>query len=123
MKLFVVSTLPQGYPIVKYPLYTSIICLSSTFSILYHLYEESNTVITVFDFCMAGIWCIYDLHMIRPSAKRIYIYLTFILFCINLSIPYNASYPLYHTGWHILNAGKCLYTTRLVARGSKVVSV
>lgn len=116
MKLLVVSTLPQGYP--RY----TIICLSSMVSVLYHLYQESNRVITVFDFCMAGIWCIYDLHMIRSNVNM-YLKMTLALLCINLCIPYNEYYPIYHSVWHMLNAGKCLYTTRLVARGSKVVSV
>jgi len=128
MKYLVVSTLPHYCACIpllnpRMVLYIGVICVSSTFSVLYHLYQESNTVITVLDYCMAGIWVIYDLRMINPNAKKMYLYLTFILFCINVCIPYNEYYPMYHSGWHLLNAGKCLYTTRLVERRSKVVSV
>lgn len=55
-------------PIIKYYNthtcgYINTIILSTTLSILYHTYEESNRVINILDYLCALIWFLYDVYM------------------------------------------------------------
>ena len=127
----IISTLPHFCSIV--PLlpyykthtfhYTHVIAVSTLLSILYHLTEESNRIITTADCCMACIWFLFDLHFghtFRSStirSKIVYINLT--SFLVHTCIPYDSTYILYHSIWHILNASKSYYVSLLIADGIK----
>jgi hypothetical protein len=127
----IISTLPHFYSIVPLlPYYSThtyhyihVIAASTLLSILYHLTGESNSIITTFDSCIACIWFLFDLHFghtFRSStirSKILYINLT--SFLLHACIPYNTTYIIYHSIWHILNASKSYYVSSLIADGIK----
>lgn len=120
----IISTLPHFLsiiPIIKYYRssafsYINIIILSSTFSILYHYYEQSNTFINVIDYFFAMLWVLYD---IKLSYKTPALYKVLSANCalclINITIEYSNNYIIAHSFWHLLNAGKCFYISMLLA--------
>jgi len=130
MNYLIITTIPHFYsilPLVKYYKkeafrYINIIVVSSTFSILYHLYNESNSLITAGDYLFAFIWFLYDIHMAYIYASK---YLpniivgNSILCIINIGIPYNNYYILYHSIWHLMNAFKSFYVSSLLAEEFK----
>jgi hypothetical protein len=67
----VISTIPHFYsilPLIKYYKtytfgYINIILISTVFSILYHIYEESNYIINIIDFFCTGLWVLYDIYI------------------------------------------------------------
>ena len=117
----IISTLPHFcsiLPLIKYYRnytlgYISIIIVSSTFSILYHLTKESNYLITYLDYLFAILWAIYDLYFgytLRNNKTLYSIILgNSIVFIINMQIPYDQNYMLNHSIWHTINACKCFY--------------
>lgn len=127
----IISTLPHFYSII--PLlpyysthtfhYTHVIAFSTLLSILYHLTGESNSIITTADYSMACIWFLFDLHFghtFRSSTIRSKIlYINLSSFLVHACIPYDSTYILYHSTWHILNASKSYYVSSLIADGIK----
>ena len=119
----VISTLPHFYsilPIIKYYRthtfgYTNIIVISSISSILYHIYKETNHTFTIIDYTCAIIWFLYDIYMgcnyTNKSTICKILLGNFIVFFINIQIPYNNNYILNHSLWHILSASKCYYVS------------
>ena len=127
MNYLIISTIPHFYsilPLVKYYKketfgYINIIIGSSTLSILYHLYNESNGLITTVDYSFAFIWFLYDIYMGYIYAFKYLpniVVSNAILCIINIGIPYNNYYILYHSIWHLMNAGKCFYVAELLAK-------
>jgi len=119
-----ISTLPHFYsilPLIKYyrtyASYIHVIIMSTTFSILYHLYEESNDIITKIDYTFALLWLLYDIHFgyLTDTLNRIII-ANFIVFLIHTQIQYNEAYTMNHSMWHILSAYKCLYVSTLLEK-------
>lgn len=123
----VISTLPHFcsiLPLISYyntytKGYIHIVILSTICSIVYHIYEESNTVINFIDYIFATIWFLYDLYMgYRYSNTVINILVgNSIVFLINIQIPYNTYYQLNHSIWHCMNAYKCYYVATLISAG------
>ena len=127
MNYLIISTIPHFYsilPLVKYYKketfgYINIIIGSSTLSILYHLYNESNGLITTVDYSFAFIWFLDDIYMGYIYAFKYLpniVVSNAILCIINIGIPYNNYYILYHSIWHLMNAGKCFYVAELLAK-------
>jgi len=120
----IISTLPHFIsiiPIKKYYRssafsYINIIILSSTFSILYHYYEQSNTVINVFDYFFAVLWVLYDIKLTykTPAIYKV-LFINCAMFIINLKIEYDTNYTVSHSLWHLLNASKCFYISTLLS--------
>jgi hypothetical protein len=121
-----ISTLPHLYsilPIIKYYRthtfgYTNIILLSSISSILYHIYEETNYTITIIDYTCAILWFLYDMYMgytytDRSTIGKILLG-NFIVFIINIQVPYNNNYIINHSLWHILSSFKCYYVSYII---------
>jgi len=122
MICLVLSTLPhylsilllyKYYNINKINIYIKIIFASSSLSVLYHVYEENNIIITYFDYTMAFIWFLYYLKILYNYLNKI-ICINAFIFIINISIPYNDYYYINHSIWHLLSAYKCYYTTCLI---------
>jgi hypothetical protein len=123
----VISTIPHFcsiLPLIKYYKthtlgYINIILLSTVFSILYHTYEESNYTINIIDYFFAVLWVVYDLYMgyIYTTNKIVcvIVFVNTMSFFINIQIPYNVYYPLYHSLWHLINAYKCYYVSKLIS--------
>jgi hypothetical protein len=123
MNPLIISTLPHYlaiYPVVSvYKTYTSeyihTILVSSTLSILYHAYEESNPIVTVLDYCAAFVWIAYDIKLSIDTKKWNQILFLNGLICIlNLSVIYTKNYVLFHSLWHLLSAAKCFYVSTLI---------
>jgi hypothetical protein len=121
----IISTIPHLFsiiPLIKYYNtytfgYINIIVLSTIFSILYHLTKESNIIIIYFDYLCAFIWCLYDLYfgyILNNFVLYNIIFGNSVVFIINIIIPYDNNYTLYHTIWHIINSCKCLYISLLI---------
>jgi len=126
--MLIISTTPHFYsilPLIKYYKqvygYITIIIVSTIFSILYHLYEESNNIITLIDYLCAGTWVLYDIYMAYTD-KQILVKVLLAnagVFVINICIPYNLYYQLNHSLWHCINAYKCFYVSNLISIGLK----
>jgi len=91
--------------------YISIILLSTTFSTMYHAYNESHPVINALDYTMAFIWFLYDASywdawILFANAGS---------FLAHSMVPLGASYPFYHSAWHLLNALKCYYVSSRIS--------
>ena len=115
--MIVVTTLPHylsSIPIRKNYTYRNIILLSSSFSVLYHTYN--NKVITILDYFMAGVWFLYDMRM--GAKYKVYttiFYLNALIFLINISITSSSA----HSIWHLLSATKCFYISSLLEKIEK----
>ena len=118
--MLLVSTLPHFLSVIPPNEfgYKTVIVASSTFSILYHINEESK-LIAVIDYCLAFAWFLYDLKM-GKFRERILV-LNGLVFLMNILIPYNKYYVL-HSIWHIISAIKCFYISSLFARTDGVVA-
>ncbi len=122
----IISTLPHFFsilPIIKYYNkytygYINIIILSTTLSILYHTYEESNRIINFLDYSFAGIWFLYDIYMGYKYTNKIVLYKIMlsnsISFLLNTQISHNTYYQFNHSIWHLINAYKCFYVSNII---------
>lgn len=129
----VISTIPHFcsiLPLIKYYKtytfgYINIILLSTIFSILYHIYEESNYTINIIDYFCAGLWVIYDMYMGYTYTNRNtifkFIVVNTISFCINIQIPHHVHFSFYHSLWHLINAYKCYYVSNLISCGIDLI--
>ena len=124
MNILVISTLPHFLsilPLRKYDRYTidyiNVILISTVFSMLYHLYEESNQYITILDYIFATIWFLYDckiaIYYMPYTEGLTIISSNCLVFLIHSFIPFNESYTLYHSIWHCINAYKAYYVSTL----------
>jgi hypothetical protein len=123
MNPLVISTLPHYlaiYPVVSvYKTYTSeyihIILASSTLSIVYHIYEESNPFLTFLDYLVAFVWLAYDLKLSMDTKQwKQILFLNGLICTLNLSVTYTKNYVLFHSLWHLLSAAKCFYVSTLI---------
>ena len=99
--------------------YINVILASTIFSVLYHLYEESNQYITILDYIFAGAWFLYDCKMaiLYTNNTLTIVFSNCFCFFIHSFIPYNESYFLYHSIWHCINAYKAYkayYISRII---------
>ncbi len=129
--ILVLSTLPHLLsilPLVQYYQtyafgYINTIALSTFFSVLYHLTEESNRIISFIDHLIAGLWFLYDIYMGYLYTDEQVLYEIIIVNCISciisFKIPHDEKYELYHSYWHLLNACKCFYVSFLISKGIK----
>ena len=109
--IIIISTLPHFLSIIPPTTneYKYVIILSTTLSILYHYYEESNRIINILDHFMAFIWFLCDIYYGYNNIYKI-IFVNFISFIIHSN--YN------HSMWHIVNACKCYYVAMLLSESA-----
>jgi len=126
MNYLIISTLPHYFSI--FPVmsfynshtfgYINTIVVSTTFSILYHTYEESNYEIMFFDYLLAFLWSTYEMYFsavyFGPVATVDILFLNCVLLMWNKSIGYNNYYIFNHSVWHFANAFKCFYVSSLI---------
>jgi len=118
----VISTIPHFLsvkPLIKARLfgYASIIVTSSTLSVLYHLYEESNDIITVADYLFATIWFLFDMYYTYNTGALYKVILgNSVVAILNMQIPYDRFYVLNHSIWYLMNACKCYYVSTLISK-------
>jgi hypothetical protein len=113
-------------PIIKYYKkytfgYVNVIIISTLFSVLYHLTEESNLIITILDYVMAFVWFLCDMYIGYIG----YIYSNKIVICkiitsntltfiIHTQISYDSNYKINHSIWHFFNSCKCFYVSSIL---------
>jgi len=112
MNILTLSTIPHylsSIPVRKNYTYRNIICISSTLSIAYHIYD--NKIITFLDYFMAFVWGVYDVKLgLHYKLLKPILFLNLLIFIININISSN----LHHSIWHLLSASKCYYISNLV---------
>ena len=127
MEWLILTTLPHYVAIVPVwndPLlnrYCYMILISTTLSILYHAYHESNTIIMWLDYVMALIWFLYDVSwglMMTPYSFSLLLALNGLVFLANQSISYDDRYPARHSFWHLFSACKCICISVLISHAS-----
>lgn len=117
--LLILTTLPHFLsiiPIRNNRYYSLTIFLSTSCSILFHVVEESNSIITCIDYSLALLWFLYDLYfgfMYRRILSSILL-LNISSFLLHYQIQNSSEYTLYHGIWHLINASKCFYISRLI---------
>ena len=124
MEWLILTTLPHYVamiPVWNNPLlerYCYTIFTSTTLSILYHAYHESNMVIMWLDYVMALIWFLYDVSwglMMTPYSFSLLLTLNGLVFLANQSISYDDRYPARHSFWHLFSACKCICISVLIS--------
>jgi len=124
MEWLILTTLPHyvailpvwNDPLLKWYCYT--IFTSTTLSILYHAYHESNMVIMWLDYVMALVWFVYDLSwclIMTPYSFSLLLALNGLVFLANQSISYDDRYPARHSFWHLFSACKCICISVLIS--------
>ena len=96
-----------------------IVILSSSFSVLWHLYGEPKNLIFYFDYLFATAWFLVEIFQTRSRDLKNVVALNTIVFITNLCIKYNTNYWFYHSLWHILSSAKYFY----ISRGCRVSNV
>ena len=92
--------------------YHNIVFLSTTLSVLWHVYEEpKHTALYYADHVGALVWFLYDLEMASRMSERARVtivlsnMLVFILFLLSNRLG------KYHSEWHIISALKCIFVS------------
>jgi len=126
MRYEIISTLPHYLAILPWlPIittnyqnitYHNIVFLSTTLSVLWHLYEEPKyTVLYYADHLGALVWFLYDLELASHMSERARVtivssnMLVFILFLVSNTLG------KYHNEWHIISALKCIFVSMIAA--------
>ena len=96
--------------------YIIIIILGTSLSILYHI-DETNYYIFICDYIMALYWLLHDI-VIALYIDKLFIIgtLNFIIFIINIIVPYDNNYIYNHSIWHVLSAIKCIYIAIIIRK-------
>ena len=124
MKYLILTTLPHyaaiipvwNDPLMRHYCYT--IAISTTLSILYHFYHESNMVIMWLDYVMALIWFLYDVSwglIMTLYSFSLLLALNGLVFLANQSISHDDRYPARHSFWHLFSACKCICISVLIS--------
>ena len=123
MSILIWTTLPHFIailPLLFFPdaqRYIQIIAISTTFSVLYHTYHESNRMITFLDYLMATLWSTYDIYwgLTMPFIDCcIVLLLNGLALLANQSISYDTYYPARHSFWHLFSACKCICISMMI---------
>lgn len=118
--LLAVSTLPHFasilplYPHDMYD-YKTAILVSSTISVVWHVYGEPLNIVAVLDYLAASQWSYFELKYGRENRQKIAA-LNFAMFVFNIFVLRSGSYPFYHSLWHLTNSAKCFYVATLISR-------
>ena len=120
--MLVLTTLPHYFALrpwirVPHTTYPHIIVVSSTLSVLWHVYNEPMySPLYYADHLGAVVWFLYDFQL-ALKASRInieqVIILNLLILCMNLSISSNGAL---HSVSHILSAMKCIYISEMLVR-------
>jgi hypothetical protein len=122
------STLPHGLSILPFLSksklsflslgYISTILTSTVCSLAWHIQDEQNTIFLYLDYGFAAWWFLYELGLALYWTN---LYIVFRILCLNsvvcfmnLTIPKNEHYILYHSIWHIFSSLKCVYSSWLL---------
>ena len=100
--------------------YINVVILSVVFSILYHFCEESNRIINIIDYLLAGVWFSYDVYMGVKYGNGCDVVKIVLLnaasFIINIQIPYDLHYYMSHSIWHLVNSVKSYCVSCILVR-------
>lgn len=118
--ILALSTLPHFaailplYPHDMYD-YKTAILVSSTTSVVWHVYGEPFNIIAVLDYLAASQWSYFEMKYAREDRQKIAA-LNFAMFVFNLFVLRSNSYVFYHSLWHLTNSAKCFYVATLISR-------
>jgi hypothetical protein len=91
------------------PLYSYIIVISTTLSVVWHLYEEPQNLLCAADYFMAAVWFAYDTIMsVTTSHRYKIVFLNLICMILNVMANYLPNYVVAHTFWHLLSATRAI---------------
>lgn len=105
--------------------YVHIILCSTALSVSYHATGEAVPWIVVLDYGVAFVWFFYDVYLGLLYTSfwdfgRI-IGMNAFSMLINVCIPHNHTYAVYHSLWHLLNAAKSYKVATLLSAPTGVV--
>lgn len=109
-RAIVLTTLPHFIALAfafTTPWYASVVLLSSSLSVAWHVNYERKNWLYYADHLMAGVWCASDVYLLpTPSVVG----LNAIVFLLNVL----ATTEALHSWWHLLSASKSIYVAYLV---------
>lgn len=112
MKLSIITTIPHYFAILYTKddyTYTTIIFLSTTFSILWHAYEEPENIIKIFDYILAVLVTLYEIY---SKTQYISVFtLNMIVLLLNKTCSPKSKA---HCLWHIISSLKYIYISRYI---------
>jgi hypothetical protein len=111
--------------------YINLIIISSTFSIIWHYYNEPRNILIYFDYYFATMWFISDMIWAMDLNNISIVLLNIGSFIINIIVNYSnnnilnniqigniiismTNYQIYHNLWHVINAMKSIYVSYLI---------
>jgi hypothetical protein len=95
-----------------YRLYSNVIMVSTTFSMLWHYYNTYQLMIM--DYYFATIWFLFDIGWYKELNNNKILILNLIVFIFNIIIINFDNYVYYHNIWNIISAIKCMYISYLI---------
>ena len=119
--LLVLSTLPRYLSII--PLhphdlaeYKAAIIVSSTISVVYHLYATCQSTVLVIDYSSACYWGFFEVKYGHDKDTLKIFLLNVLLLILNRSVEFTDNHALYHALWHLVFAAKCFYVATIISQ-------
>ena len=107
MKLSILTTLPH-YIALFYTgrdfVYSTLILLSTTCSVLWHKYNEPENVLKTVDYTMAGLVTLYEIY-----CKRQFISVIFLNGAVLALNKMTGTHDIGHCAWHLVSSAKYIY--------------
>jgi hypothetical protein len=94
--------------------YINLIILSTTFSIIWHYYNEPRNILLFFDYYFGFLWFVGDMLWALDLNNISIVLLNLGCFFLNININYSNNYVLYHSIWHVINAIKSIYVSYII---------
>jgi len=119
--LSVLSTLPHYVSIIPlYPHdmyeYKTAIIVSSTISVVWHLYGEPQNIILGLDYVAACYWAFCELQYGQDNETVKIFLLNILVLLLNRGVEFTDNYALYHSMWHLVSAAKCFYIATIISQ-------
>ena len=109
----VISTIPHYIAAVYAPnlFYASIVCISSTLSIVWHLKKEPYGILCNLDYLFAGLWIVIEI--LYTTNIYVTIFANVSVFAMNKITDKLTPYETYHSAWHILSIAKSILIAKV----------
>ena len=116
----VITTLPHYLAAVPMLLpldYKTIVVVSSTLSVIWHIQGEPTNIWFYLDYGSAGVWFLSDVYYGCKLNKNEIVLLNLIIFFLNIYLKD------YHAFWNILSCMKCIYVSIQLQQGLIAASI
>jgi len=98
-------------------IYSLIIFLSTTLSLILHLYEKEKSLLFYMNYSLSTMWTIHDILLTRQThhnvVSTIFIYTTAMYFISGMLMTIN-NYQIWYELWHFISGIKCIYISYLL---------